>query len=121
MVVRSFSMRARVFGNSVAISSRETWVPSKRTYSARTPIGITSRVFRSFRPPYRATSKLHIYELDRNDERIVQSLLEQLRPGYFPVTPTALKAQITTEYFEHAETHVNDVWIRYLEQTHTGA
>jgi len=75
--------------------------------------------FPFFVPAYHPSTKLHVYELTRDDERI-QSLLGQMRPGYFPVTPTALKGQFLPKYLQNGETQIGNVTVRTLEQKHPG-
>lgn len=76
--------------------------------------------FPFFLPAYQPTTKLHVYEIARHDERFTRLLLGQMRSEYFPVTFSDLGGHILPAYFENDTTTVGGVTLRCFEQTHPG-
>jgi phosphoribosyl 1,2-cyclic phosphodiesterase len=76
--------------------------------------------FPFFRPAYQPTTRLHVYEIARDDERFTRLLLGQMRSEYFPVSFSDLGGHIVPEYFSNGRSKINGVTLHCLEQTHPG-
>jgi phosphoribosyl 1,2-cyclic phosphodiesterase len=99
---------------------------------AKSPEGVKAHLFLShthwdhiqgfpfFSPAYHVSSILSVYELAPKETRLKDALFFQMQPGYFPITPSSLKAEIATAYFENAKTTIVDTTVEYAEQSHPG-
>ncbi len=76
--------------------------------------------FPFFLPAYQATTRMHVYEISRSDDRFAKLLLGQMRSEYFPVAFSDLGGSIVPQHFTHGRTEVANVRLQTLEQTHPG-
>jgi phosphoribosyl 1,2-cyclic phosphodiesterase len=76
--------------------------------------------FPFFVPAYQPSSKLHVYEIARHEERFTRLLLGQMRSEYFPVTFADLGAAILPKYFVTNRVELGAITVRCFEQTHPG-
>jgi phosphoribosyl 1,2-cyclic phosphodiesterase len=76
--------------------------------------------FPFFIPAYSPTSKLHVYEVRRNDNRVQRLLLGQMQSEYFPVSFENLGATIAFNDLAGGEKTIDGTLVGHLEQTHPG-
>jgi phosphoribosyl 1,2-cyclic phosphodiesterase len=76
--------------------------------------------FPFFVPAYAPTSKLHVYDVSRHDDRIQRLLLGQMQSEYFPVSFGDLGATIQFSNLDKGEKKIDGVLVGHLEQTHPG-
>ena len=76
--------------------------------------------FPFFLPAYEPSTKLHVYGIDRGDDRPHDLLSGQMQSDYFPVGFRDLGGQIVPGYLESGEGLVGPVRVRAFEQIHPG-
>lgn len=75
--------------------------------------------FPFFVPAYSPTSKLHVYDVKANDDRVQRLLLGQMQSEYFPVTFDNLGSTIRFSHLD-GDTSIDGVIVGHHEQTHPG-
>ena len=76
--------------------------------------------FPFFVPAYSKHSKLHVYEVDKGQQRIKEMLHGQMSSDYFPVQFSDLGAQILSGNLASGSTSIDGVTVRSFEQHHPG-
>ncbi|HVW29386.1 MAG TPA: MBL fold metallo-hydrolase [Polyangiaceae bacterium] len=76
--------------------------------------------FPFFTPAYSPASKLHVYDVKKNDQRVQRLLLGQMQSEYFPVSFGDLGAQISFSDLDSGEKTIDGTRVAHIEQTHPG-
>jgi len=76
--------------------------------------------FPFFTPAYSPKTKLHVYDVKKEDHRIQRLLLGQMQSEYFPVGFGALGATIQFADLASGTKSIDGIQVGHLEQTHPG-
>jgi len=76
--------------------------------------------FPFFLPAYKPSTTLHIYDVERDDDRIHRLLLGQMRSEYFPVTFSDLGSKIVSSDLHGGNKVIEGVTVSAFEQRHPG-